>query len=706
MSSFINEEVISDFIQEALTYLDDAREPLSPDGCSADGINAVFRCLHTLKGTSSFLQLEKFTNYVHGFEDFVRDKQEVGAGLTDIEADKVRQGLDLLEESIVLGATPESLAAGKYQKFLESLKELSNVNATLAGLEELVFDLKATLEDSGQDLPADALRPAFEILEGLLVKLKTKQQGLVLPVDYHTIEKIMLKGKDVTKAVIDQLEAFEMIAQFGKSGLSKVDLVQVVGAEDMFAELLTNGKDLLGWEVISDICKTTPNVINEAFRRFWNEGISREAQITLQDDAGAADLPGTEAVGTEQQESEAGPGAKKHEVEEFLRVKASALQELAMDASTMVANRNSLENLIQEISGFLPGHNLRYLKDTYTDLDQAVNRLDLHVGKMNNKQLKDIFNRMPSIVEKLAEELSKEIELDISGEQIEIPRTLLKTLHDPLVHIVRNSCDHGIEEPEIRVAAGKVPQGRLAINALRDDEKLTMTISDDGKGLDPEIIRQKALSKGLIKPDDVLSEQETKELIIAAGFSTSAKVSKVSGRGVGMDVVRNAIESNGGRFSLSSETGQGTTLELVLPLNTGNQTRDLLPVEVAGLLFGVEYRFLREILRFDQLNAHAFKENGFVNYRDSLVPLIDMTTLLTGGQDREPQTIEKILVVEDEQERNICFGIHKVNRKVKAVVSAFEHDFLADNQLFSGAAVVGAGKPILVFNFRDIGVFL
>jgi two-component system chemotaxis sensor kinase CheA len=332
--------------------------------------------------------------------------------------------------------------------------------------------------------------------------------------------------------------------------------------------------------------------------------------------------------------------------------------------------------------------------------------LERRVSALNNKQLKDVLGQMPSIVQRLAHDLEKEIELTVSGEKIEIPRGLVKALKDPLVHIVRNSCDHGIEMPEERQKAGKPGRGSLVISAERDDERLTMTIEDDGKGLDPVIIRQKAEEKGIISPDDNLTDEECQALIFEPGFSTNEEVSTVSGRGVGMDVVKNAIEPRGGTIKLNSILGYGTKIQLIVPLNAGNSTRDVLLVQIADQVFGIDYKCLVEILKKDMVDDHGFKNDNFVNYRDTLIPMVDMASLLTSCADGSQEEFRQVLVVEDEQKRRMCFGVHGIKHKVKVVVNGFEHDFLRDNTIFQGSAVLGAGQPCLVLNFKDVGKYL
>ncbi len=703
MSSFISKEIVEDFIQEALTYIDEAREQIGDEGCESAGVNGVFRCLHTLKGTSGFLQLEELSRFVHRFEDFVRDKQEIGSGLNSREGKKVVEGLDLLETAVTRADNPEILAAAEYENFLTTLHALAFAKAGYMQLDALVGQLKGLLgDDGGQKFPPDAFTPAIDAIKFLINKIIRQQKRALLPVDYKVIDRIVLKGQDITAEVKLQLMALEEVAMHGKAAFGNIDFDELVRAEKLLRENLTNGREMLGWQVISDVCEDSDEVVDEAFRHLWTEGVGKEAAITMSQSATEA---GAKKDGLPQAAGADSDAAAPKE--EFLRVKGSDLQELAVSSGNLVANRNNLENIFQDLNQYLPPLYRRHLKDSYAELDQSVNMLERRVSALNNKQLKDVLGQMPSIVQRLAHDLGKDIELTISGEQIEIPRGLVKALKDPLVHIVRNSCDHGIESPEERLAADKPGAGKLTIAAERDDERLTMTIEDDGHGLDPAVIRRKAEEKGIITAADDLSDEECQALIFEAGFSTNEEVSTVSGRGVGMDVVKNAIEPRGGTIKLDSTPGRGTRIQLIVPLNAGNSTRDVLLVQIVDQVFGIDYHCLVEILKRDMVDDHGFKRDSFVNYRDTLIPMVDMASLLTSSSGADClNNFRQVLVVEDEQKRRMCFGVHGIKHKVKVVVNGFEHDFLKNNTIFQGSAVLGAGQPCLVLNFKDVGKYL
>ncbi len=699
--SQVDPQLLEGFMQEALTLLDDARDELGSGECDANGVDAIFRCLHTLKGTSSFLDLFDFSQYVHKVEDFVRDKQEMKDGLNQPETEALLTSMDLMTEAVQEADDPGILHLPTYAEALQALSDLRQEEGSLESFITLIEELKDRLTTDENEIGSDTLLPAVTEIRALMVKLSGADQQQ-LAVNFKDLEKVILAGKDVTKMVQLQLTVLEDLARNGPADLfAKYDIVSLFSDQKSLQADLTNGEKMLEWETLFDVYDTMPEVIEQAFAYFWEKGIAIDAEITWKEKEPEKEVESKAKVDSSIAETTT---KQQPEKEEFFRVPGKILEEVSHNVGALVANRNTLENLVQEMGKHIPTTYRKHLKDSYTDLDHNVNNLEAKVSSLNNRRLRDVFQRLPSVVSKLAEELGKNIAVELGGEEIEIPRSLVKSLNDPLVHIVRNSVDHGIETPTERENSGKPAQGKLLILASRADDLLKISIKDDGKGLDTAKIRAKAISKGLITADDNLDDQAVNQLIFAAGFSTNKEVTSVSGRGVGMDVVRTTIESAGGRLQLTSTFGEGTVLDLFLPLDMGNQTRDVQLVELGDQAYGIEYCSLVEVMNVDDISLSSFQENNFFDYRGALLPFIDMGQFLncvTNGQKSE-----RIIIVEDEQQRRLACGVHGIKFKVKVVVSQFDHEFLKNNQTFTGTAVVGTGKPILVLNFRDISTYV
>lgn len=696
--SIADKGLVEDFIQESLTLLDDAKEPLNMAECSAEAVNLIFRCLHTIKGTSGFLDLMALAGFIHKVEDFVRDKQEVKSGLNPEEGECLLGALSLMGDAVINAGNPAFLENPAFDDVLTSLSKLRYKDSSLSCVQKLIEQISNEVSKKAIDLESVTFIPAVDALKIILKKIKTKEERTVIPVDYKTIEKLSINDKDFTTIACYQLEAMEAMAMGGKESLYKLDLVDVFTGLDEIISFLPNKKEILTWDVITDVYDTMPEVIMQAFDRFWVQGLQKCAEIVWEKVPSASNEGKSDGTAIPTKD-------EKPVDEEFFRISGKVLQDVAQQVGSLVANRNNFENLVQEIGPKLPSEYREHLKDSYSDLDITVNDLELKVSSLNNRLLRDIFQRLPGQVSRLAGELGKDIILNLSGEDIEIPCGLVKVLQDPLVHIVRNSVDHGIETPEERRAINKNPQGTMDIFATRDDGLLKISISDDGKGIDPEQIRRKAIKKGLIMAETDISEQELQKMVFAPGFSTNDEATSISGRGVGMDVVRTAVESRGGRLQLVSNLGQGTTIDLYLPLDIGSKTRDVQLMRIRGDVYGIEYRSLVEVIRGDDITLLPFKNEVYIDYRGDLLHFVNLGEFLYGN-DIGKEQLERIIIIEDEQQHRLACGVNSMKYKVKVVVSRFEQEFLAANMVFSGSAVVGTGKPILIFNFRDIYNYL
>jgi two-component system chemotaxis sensor kinase CheA len=299
------------------------------------------------------------------------------------------------------------------------------------------------------------------------------------------------------------------------------------------------------------------------------------------------------------------------------------------------------------------------------------------------------FSRFQRLVRDLSAELGKEIDLVTEGAETELDKTVLDQLGDPLVHLIRNSMDHGIEGPDDRLAKGKNRRGTLTLTARHEGAHVVITIEDDGRGLDKTAIRAKAVEKGLITADAVLSDPETFHLIFLPGFSTAKVISSVSGRGVGMDVVKRTIEGLRGSISLNSPEGRGTVIRLTLPLTLA--IIDGLLVEIEGDRFIVPMTAVTENVELARDERYANNGRNAVDVRGALVPYIPLRDLFE-IRGSEPE-LEKIVIVQMEGDRVI--GSHQT------VIQSLG-PFYRDIDLFSGTTIMGDGRVAMILNLAGI----
>ncbi len=311
-----------------------------------------------------------------------------------------------------------------------------------------------------------------------------------------------------------------------------------------------------------------------------------------------------------------------------------------------------------------------------------------------------VFQRFPRLVRDISRKLGKEVTLVILGEDTEADKNVLESLADPLIHMVRNSLDHGIETPEARRAAGKPDHGTLRLCARQENDNVIIEVSDDGRGIDPERVREKALRGGLITAEQAaqMGPEDLVNLVFAAGFSTREEVSDLSGRGVGMDVVRSAVRKAGGDVWLTSRVGAGTCVTVQLPL-TMTVTR-IVTVMVRGQHFGVAMESVVETVRVLRSQIHRIKQRETFVLRDAVIPLVRLADSLGLPQSDEPTDEEAVLVVRIGRER-VGIVVDGFRERMEVIVRPMD-GLLAGLSGFSGTALLGDGRVLLILNLPDL----
>ncbi len=370
-------------------------------------------------------------------------------------------------------------------------------------------------------------------------------------------------------------------------------------------------------------------------------------------------------------------------VPQTMRVDVHKLDELINLIGELVLERNRLVQVSRDLTaGRLDAEKL---EDALTQTTARVTFLteELHVAGLKTRMvpIDTVFRKFPRIVRDLAHSLKKEVELVVSGQETELDKTMVELIGDPLVHLVRNSLDHGLEEPGVRTAAGKSPSGTLRLEAREEGDQIVIRIADDGAGIDPERIAGKAVEKGLVTADRVrtLSKREILDFIFLPGFSTKEVASDVSGRGVGMDVVRTNVKNMNGTVELDSNLGQGTTVTLRLPLTMA--ILPVLSVKVGEEIYGLPMRTVIETLRAEAGQIHVVEGCEAIHVRGKTIPLIRLSRALGVAKAREAgKGCQKLVIV----------GLG--SRRVA---------FLVDDLVGAEATVI---KPLDVLSRQSIGI--
>ncbi|MBP2297405.1 chemotaxis protein CheA [Azospirillum picis] len=344
--------------------------------------------------------------------------------------------------------------------------------------------------------------------------------------------------------------------------------------------------------------------------------------------------------------------------------------------------------------------------DFARDLKAVSDRLDGLVGDLRHAALRlrllplaRVFDPLPRLVRDTARKLGKTVELALDGGETEADKDILDVLGEPLLHLVRNALDHGIESPDRRTAAGKPSTGTLRVRALQDKGGVVLEVTDDGAGIDPAAMRRAAAAKGVLTPEAAaeLNDADAVRLVFAPGFSTAAGVSDLSGRGVGMDAVRAAVERAGGRVEIASTPGTGTTVRLLLPL-TLSITR-VLVVEAAGSLYGVPVAVVDSVQRVPRSAVRAVKRAESLVLRDRVVPLVRLRRLL--GLPEEARGDADCVVLAELGDAPVAVAVDDVGDRADVVLRPL-NGVLRGLRGYTGTAVLGDGRLILVLDLREL----
>ena len=344
----------------------------------------------------------------------------------------------------------------------------------------------------------------------------------------------------------------------------------------------------------------------------------------------------------------------------------------------------------------------REIKAQYAVINRIAEEMQDSIMQVRMMPVSFVFQRFPRLVRDTSNKLGKEVSLVLEGEETEADKNIIESLGDPLVHIVRNSLDHGIELPEVRVAAGKPAAGTLVIRACQEADRVVIEIRDDGKGIDPEVIKRKAYEKGLIDEDRLerISDQEAVNLVFASGFSTAETVSDLSGRGVGMDVVRTAIERVNGTVVLESEKGKGTRILISLPLSMA--ITNVMIVESNGQIFGVPMDAVLETVRVPRSQIKTIKKSMATVLRGRIVPLKSLNTMLgVGAQQKANGEDELAVLVVNLGDQSLGILVDEFHETVDIILKPMT-GVLTGLSAYAGSALLGDGSVLMVLNIKEV----
>ncbi|PLX35804.1 MAG: hybrid sensor histidine kinase/response regulator [Hyphomicrobiales bacterium] len=628
---------------------------------------------------------------------------------------------DLLRE--FLTETAESLDVVDVE--LVKFEQEPNNAKILDNIFRLVHTIKGTCGFLG--LPRlEAIAHAAETLMG-----KFRDGAPVTP----TAVSLILNSLDRIKELLGELEANEGVEPEGNDRDLIVELERMALAEEGAMEAEAESADAAEAEMAADADAEAADgdasssvgelvyqelerglrpgevSLDELERAFRETEVDNDAvagapaEPEPEEEAAKVDAPAPSAAANAREKRDGG-GAKKASVSsQSIRVNVETLEDLMTMVSELVLTRNQLLEIVRR-------HEDSEFKVPLQRLSNVTAELQEGVMKTRMQPIGNAWQKLPRIVRDLAQELDKKIELDMVGADTELDRQVLELIKDPLTHMVRNSADHGLEMPKDRVRAGKPEKGTITLSAYHEGGHIIIEVADDGRGLDREKIKAKAIANGLSTEAEFekLSESQINKFIFAAGFSTAANVTNVSGRGVGMDVVRNNIEVIGGNIDLKSVPGKGTTVIIKIPLTLAIVST--LIVEASGDRFAIPQLSVVELVRVQATSEHRIeriKDTPVLRLRNKLLPLVHLSRMLgiASGEAEDIEIDEDTGFIVVMQVGSQSFGIvvdgvfHTEEIVVKPMTS-----MLRNITMFSGNTILGDGSVIMIIDPNGVAQHL
>jgi two-component system chemotaxis sensor kinase CheA len=412
--------------------------------------------------------------------------------------------------------------------------------------------------------------------------------------------------------------------------------------------------------------------------------------------------PSTRADHGPDQPNATADGVAERTVDRVLRVSEEKIESLVNLTGELVVAKNALAHSTRRVEQALGGTDLaRSLLRDHDVIDRLVSELHGTVLHLRMVPAAQLLRSFPRLIRDVARQLDKNVVLVTRGETTMADKTIMDRLFEPLVHIVRNALDHGVETPEQRRAAGKPETATISIQTSRVGDRLLIEITDDGRGIDPETVRRKASERQLLPPDELgaLTDEQVVDLVFSAGFSTASFVSDISGRGIGMDVVRTAIEQMGGRVTLESRIGMGTTVRLDLPMTIAMSR--IMVIESGGQLFGISMDAVSETVRVTPDRITRIKNNDGIVLRDRVVPIVSLAARMRLAERDGDGAGGRLLIVIEAAGKIAAFEVDAIRDRLDVVLKPMQ-GLLEGVRCFAGTTLLGNGQVLLVLDAKEL----
>ena len=688
-------EVFYEECYEGLEIMENGLVELDIGAADVEEINTIFRAAHSIKGGSATFDFNEIAGFTHVMETLLDEMRSGDRDVTTASVDLLLESVDCLQEMVNATKAEESIDTERVAKLKSKLEKMLEESESTPSENETNSENEAVSVSSSENTESKSS--------------STK----MWEIEFHPEPEMLLPGNE-------PLGIFSALEEMGDTKVICLNQ-DLPSVKNIDPKLL-----FLGWkiELSGDVSE---DQIREVFA--WVEDVSKFTIKELSNTNASEDTEGKESISDnksenkeeieptdnnskeENKEKTPAPEQKKTVAKSTPTKKKAAKpakKQAGSEAGSIRVSVDKIDALINLVGELVItqsmlgrfGENIDLsdiedLRDGLGQLERNSRELQETAMQIRMLPISSSFNRFPRLIRDLSGKLDKKVELKITGENTELDKTVLEKIGDPLVHLVRNSLDHGLETPEVRRANGKPETGIIELNAYHEGGNIVIEVVDDGAGLNKERILSKAIEKNVVAKDENLSDQEIYNLIFQPGFSTAEVVSDVSGRGVGMDVVRRNINDLGGHVYIDSKPGRGSILTIRLPLTLAIIDGQL--VRVGKQMYVIPIMSISESLQLDPALVSRYKGKAdLYKLREEYIPILKLHDVFD-NIDHQPGYDQGLMVVVEVERRRVGLFVDELLGQQQVVIKSLENNF-RKAEGFSGATILGDGTVSLILD--------
>lgn len=739
--------LLKDFFEEAFDMLDRLEQNiliLDKDRNNTDAVQEIFRAVHTLKGSAGAVELFDTQKYAHRFEDLLDLIRNNEIKVDDKIVDILLKGIDILKE-LINSASEEKEYSGNIEEEIKNLEAFKNskLGSSNSSSSESSAESLNISTDSNSGGKYDNLDFDNSILDSIRENAEDGVKTKLVFVKFNAESPMKTVGG--VQVYVGLKDSGEIIAS--------VPPLQNLEGDEFYQNVIYVLETVEEDEkIINDI--TLPEITEEIK---IEEFILEEYEKFLIDKKNKEIEKSQEAQATKSNQSKIEKDSKHERQSSFLRVESDRIDDMMNQVGELVTNKSSYEQydddltayskvigngindirkyykdsviqILRKLEYYASKKEIKDLRNTYIDgfneklndmakmeenfketldkfrtsyqlLTRVTNDLQETVMKIRMLPIAQTFNRFPRLIRDLSRDLGKEVKLEMSGEETELDKSVIEVLVDPLIHIVRNAMDHGIEMPEERIRAGKPREGTISLNASHNGNLIVIKISDDGKGMSPQKIFESAVKKGLVSADAKLTERQMLEYIFAPGFSTATKVTNLSGRGVGMDVVKKSLDKINGTIGIETELGKGSTFFLRIPLTVA--IIQALIVDAEKEYYAIPINSISETLKINVGDIQNLEGTEVIKIREDVINVLSVKELFKLPARYENNIKSYYAVILASEEKKVALLVNNLIGEQDIVIKTLK-DRVTKVEGISGATILGDGTVSFILDIQTI----